>query len=196
MAIYTESKFGRWISDEDGATISTDAGNRRYNQMLKEVADGVSTQVPYVEPPLTKEIAYLECENLYASALEEVERANKYTEKEVSTFDAKAEVARRVYDGNGNNQDLFFLAKLLGIVNGTRPPTLAEIEEKVNAFTTNEIEAINEMAVKILKFDSDRKWWIGELETLRDEKVAQLTDGDGNQAIVDALAAEYEALKG
>lgn len=53
MTLYQTAKDGSFLID--GMSIPNSPGNRHYQQMLKEIAEGEAEILPYIAPPLTFE---------------------------------------------------------------------------------------------------------------------------------------------
>ena len=65
----------------------------------------------------------VDCERLYASAMQYIQDKNGYTDNEVKTFARKAAAAHEYQTGSPSNQTIYFLAKIDAVVNGADPVT-------------------------------------------------------------------------
>lgn len=132
-------------------------------------------------------------EKLYSRVMGSL--SSKYTQQEINTFPEKVAAAKAYASGSPETDDIYYLAKIDGVVNGAVPLNDAEIQAEVDGINAAGLLIVADRAQKILDARKAFNFWTAKIEQVRNTHLAMLVEGEDNQPVVDALAAIYGAIE-
>jgi len=130
---------------------------------------------------------------LYKDAMHTLQ--NGYSQEEINTFPVKGEAAKAYIAGNADDEQKYLLAKIVEVVNGSSPLTLAQISAEVATIDAAGWAKVQAKAESIMNNKLTFEFYLSKIEQRCSHAKGLLVDDEDNTGVINALTAELQAVK-